>query len=149
MIVMMLWFDVCGYLMIEVDVVNCLLCFVKEIVWYNKLYYDNDVLEVLDVEYDVLVCENVVLEVEYLYLVWVDLLLKLVGVLIILVLVKVVYVWVMFSFDNVFVDEDVVEFVVWIWWFFNLFVDVLVVLIVELKIDGLLCLLWYENGVLV
>lgn len=56
----------------------------------------------------------------------------------------------MFFLDNVFNDDDVWDFVVWVCCFlkFDLLMGVLVV-IVELKIDGLFLLLCYEGGELV
>lgn len=115
--------------------------------YYEYLYYVMDVLEVLDVEYDCLMCKLCELESQYLELIILDLLIQRVGVVLFIVFSQICYEVLMLLLDNVFDEESFFVFNKWVQ-------DCLksidyFIYCCEFKFDGFVVSIFYENGVLV
>src|SRR5207237_5329378 len=95
----------------EAEAANRLMRLAKEIARHNRLYHDRDAPEISDADYDALMRENAALEAEFPHLVRADSPSKSVGAPASSPLAKVAHARPMFSLDNAFADEDVVEFV--------------------------------------
>lgn len=134
----------------EADAANELMRLAKAIAKHNKLYHADDMPEIADAEYDVLVRRNNELEETFPHLVRDDSPNKLVGAAVASSpLSKVPHEQRMMSLDNGFSDEDIAEWLARVRRFLNLPEDEPVAVTAEDKIDGLSCSLRYEKGELV
>lgn len=120
-----------------------------EIAHHNRLYHADDAPEISDAEFDALMRRNTAIESAFPELVRADSPSKLVGTAPAGRLAKVAHARPMFSLDNAFADEDVIDFLGRVRRFLNLPPEEPVALTAEPKIDGLSCSLRYEKGRLV
>lgn len=120
-----------------------------EIAHHNRLYHADDAPEISDAEFDALMRRNTAIESAFPELVRADSPSKLVGTAPAVRLAKVAHARPMFSLDNAFADEDVIDFLGRVRRFLNLPPEEPVALTAEPKIDGLSCSLRYEKGRLV
>lgn len=139
-----------GFDLTEADVANELMRLAKQIAHHNRLYHAEDSPEISDAEFDALVRRNAELEAAYPHLVRHDSPSRKVGHDVAASpLSKVRHEQRMFSLDNAFTDEDVVDFVARVRRFLALGEGAEVAFTAEDKIDGLSCSLRYEQGRLV
>jgi DNA ligase (NAD+) len=134
----------------EAEAANELMRLARQIRHHNRRYHAEDSPEISDAEYDALVRRNAELEARYPHLIRADSPSRQVGHEVAASpLAKVAHEVRMMSLDNVFTDEDAVEFVARVRRFLNLPEDAPVAMTAEDKIDGLSCSLRYEQGRLV
>lgn len=120
-----------------------------EIAHHNRLYHTEDAPEISDADYDALMRRNAAIEAAFPDLVRADSPSRLVGAAPAGHLSKVAHAQPMFSLDNAFADEDVLDFLGRVRRFLKLADDAAIALTAEPKIDGLSCSLRYEQGRLV
>ncbi|MCW3836586.1 NAD-dependent DNA ligase LigA [Sphingomonas canadensis] len=121
-----------------------------EIAHHNRLYHAEDAPEISDADFDALMGRNAAIEAAFPDLVRADSPSRLVGAATAASpLGKVAHARPMFSLDNAFTDEEVVEFILRVRRFLSLGAEDRVALTAEPKIDGLSCSLRYEQGRLV
>ncbi len=122
----------------------------KEIARHNELYHAEDSPEISDAAFDALVKRNAELEAQFPHLIRDDSPSRQVGAMVEhSPLSKVTHEQRLYSLDNGFSDEDVVEFVARIRRFLNLDEDAVVALTAEDKVDGLSLSIRYEQRALV
>ncbi len=112
-------------------------------------YYQDDAPSLTDAAYDAMRQRLVAIEARFPELKQADSPSDAVGVAVASGFGKVAHLKPMLSLDNLFVDEDVTEFLERVRRFLNLKADDEVAVTAEPKIDGLSCSLLYENGELV
>ncbi|HTN15243.1 MAG TPA: NAD-dependent DNA ligase LigA [Sphingomonadaceae bacterium] len=134
----------------EAEAANELMRLAKAIAHHNRLYHAEDSPEISDAAFDALVRRNNELEAAFPHLVRADSPSRQVGTAVTSsALAKVRHEVRLFSLDNAFSDEELVEFVARVRRFLNYPADGLLELTAEDKIDGLSCSLRYEQGRLV
>lgn len=121
----------------------------EEIARHDKLYHGEDAPAVSDAEYDALKARNAAIEARFPELMREDSPSLKVGAAPSETFAPVTHAKPMLSLDNVFSDEDVVDFVASVRRFLNLAADAELVFTAEPKIDGLSMSLRYEKGRLV
>jgi DNA ligase (NAD+) len=120
-----------------------------ELAEHDRLYHREDRPAISDAEYDALKTRNAAIEARYPELIRVDSPSLKVGAAPLDAFAPVTHAKPMLSLDNVFSDEDVVDFVGSVRRFLNLSADAELVFTAEPKIDGLSMSLRYEKGRLV
>jgi DNA ligase (NAD+) len=120
-----------------------------EIAHHNRRYHGDDAPEISDAEFDALMRRNAAIEAKFPELVRADSPSRLIGAAPAGRLAKVAHARPMFSLDNGFAEEDVIDFLGRVRRFLALGESEPVALTAEPKIDGLSCSLRYEKGVLV
>ncbi|MBC7519766.1 MAG: NAD-dependent DNA ligase LigA, partial [Sandarakinorhabdus sp.] len=120
-----------------------------EIAEHNRRYHAEDAPSVSDADYDALVRRNAALEAQFPQLVREDSPSWRVGAPVAAGFGKVVHSRPMLSLDNVFSDDEALEFVGRVRRFLGLSADEPVALLAEAKIDGLSASLRYEGRTLV
>jgi len=120
-----------------------------EIASHDQRYHAEDAPTVSDAEYDALKLRNVAIEVRFPELIREDSPSRRVGAAPSATFAQVQHAKPMLSLDNVFSDEDVVDFVTSVRRFLSLSSDAELVFTAEPKIDGLSMSLRYENRRLV
>jgi DNA ligase (NAD+) len=121
----------------------------EEIARHDRLYHGEDAPAVSDAEYDALKARNAAIEARFPELMREDSPSLKVGAAPSETFAPVTHAKPMLSLDNVFSDEDVVDFVASVRRFLNLAADAELVFTAEPKIDGLSMSLRYEKGRLV
>ncbi|SON56437.1 DNA ligase [Hartmannibacter diazotrophicus] len=116
---------------------------------HDQLYYSKDAPEISDAEYDELKARNQAIEARFPHLIRPDSPSLKVGAAPSEAFSQVTHARPMLSLDNVFSDEDVVDFVAGVRRFLGLGPDAELVFTAEPKIDGLSMSLRYEKGRLV
>ncbi len=120
-----------------------------ELAEHDRLYHREDKPAISDADYDALKARNAAIEVRFPELIRADSLSLKVGAAPSDAFAPVTHAKPMLSLDNVFSDEDVVDFVGSVRRFLNLSPDTELVFTAEPKIDGLSMSLRYEKGRLV
>lgn len=134
----------------EAEAANELMRLAKAIARHNQLYHTEDSPEISDAEYDALIRRNAELEAQFPHLIREDSPSRQVGAMVeSSPLSKVTHEQRLYSLDNGFSDEDIVEFLGRIRRYLNLGDDVPVAMTAEDKIDGLSLSIRYENRKLV
>lgn len=134
----------------EAEAANRLMRLAKQIAHHNRRYHAEDAPEISDAAFDALVRENNALEAVFPHLVRADSPNAQVGAAVeASPLAKVRHEKRMYSLDNAFADEDVVEFIARIRRYLNLPEDEPVAMTAEDKIDGLSLSIRYEDRRLV
>jgi DNA ligase (NAD+) len=116
-----------------------------EIAEHDRRYHAEDAPTISDADYDALKLRNAAIEVRFPELIREDSPSKSVGAAPSSAFAQVQHAKPMLSLDNVFSDEDVVDFVASVRRFLNLPADAELVFTAEPKIDGLSMSLRYEN----
>lgn len=132
------------FVFVDVRVLVFELC--SEFECYECFYYCDGKLEISDCEFDVFLCWFEIFEEVYLVVCIVDSLIQWVGGVLFEGFEQVVYDLLMFFFDNVYGGEELGEWGECLGW---LFVGDFCYFVVEFKVDGVLILFFYEDGVLV
>ncbi len=134
----------------EAEAANELMRLAKQIARHNRLYHASDAPEISDAEFDALVRRNAELEAQFPQLIRADSPSRMVGAEVAASpLAKVQHEVRLFSLDNAFSDEELLEFTARVRRFLALAEDAPVCMTAEDKIDGLSCSLRYEQGRLV
>lgn len=134
----------------EAEAANELMRLARQIARHNRLYHTDDSPEISDAEYDALVRRNAELEAQFPHLIREDSPSRLVGAQVeASPLGKVMHEQRLYSLDNGFSDEDIVEFIGRIRRYLNLAEHEPVLMTAEDKIDGLSLSIRYEKGRLV
>ncbi|TNE42236.1 MAG: NAD-dependent DNA ligase LigA [Sphingomonadales bacterium] len=134
----------------EADAANRLMRLARQIAHHNKLYHAEDAPEISDAAFDALVRENNALEAAFPHLIREDSPNRQVGAAVeASPLAKVVHEKRLYSLDNAFADEDVVEFIARVRRYLNLSEDEAIAMTAEDKIDGLSLSIRYEGRKLV
>ncbi|MEO1168414.1 MAG: NAD-dependent DNA ligase LigA [Pseudomonadota bacterium] len=134
----------------EAEAANELMRLAKQIAEHNRLYHIEDSPEISDADYDALVRRNAELEEQFPHLVRADSPSKQVGAAVAASpLSKVQHEQRLYSLDNGFSDEDIVEWVARVRRYLNLAEDDPVAMTAEDKIDGLSLSIRYKDRKLV
>lgn len=134
----------------EVDAANELMRLAKKIARHNRLYHAEDSPEISDADYDALIRRNAELEAQFPHLVRDDSPSKQVGAAVAhSPLSKVTHEQRLYSLDNGFSDDDIVEWLARVRRYLNLAENDPLEVTAEPKIDGLSLSIRYEDRKLV